>query len=470
MKYISTRGDRTERGFSEILLEGLAPDGGLYLPVSYPKIDTPTLERWRGLSYAELAYEILSLYVDDIPAADLKRLVSSTYTEAVFGTPQIVPIRPLEPGVWLEALSNGPTLAFKDMAMQLLGRLFEYELARRGQTLNILGATSGDTGSAAEYAMRGKRGVNVFMLSPHGRMSPFQQAQMLSLQDANIHNIAVEGVFDDCQDIVKAVSADLDFKRTYRIGTVNSINWARMLAQVVYYFAGYFQATTHNGQRVSFAVPSGNFGNICAGHVARMMGLPIERLVLATNENDVLDEFFRTGTYRVRRSAETFETSSPSMDISKASNFERFVFDLLGRDGDRTAELFGPTLARDGGFTLTAQERARMAGFGFVSGRSTHADRLATIRDTWARFGTLIDTHTADGLKVAREHLQPGVPMLVLETALPTKFAATIHEALGREPERPAALRDIESLPKRFTVMPVDASRVKDYIVRHVTA
>jgi threonine synthase len=470
MKYISTRGDRTERGFSEILLEGLAPDGGLYLPVSYPKIDAPTLDRWRALSYADLAFEILSLYIDDIPAADLKRLVSSTYTEAVFGTPQIVPIRPLEPGVWLEALSNGPTLAFKDMAMQLLGALFEYELARRGQTLNILGATSGDTGSAAEYAMRGKRGVNVFMLSPQGRMSPFQQAQMFSLQDANIHNIAIEGVFDDCQDIVKAVSADLEFKRSYRIGTVNSINWARMLAQVVYYFAGYFQATTHNAQKVSFAVPSGNFGNICAGHVARMMGLPIERLVLATNENDVLDEFFRTGTYRVRRSAETFETSSPSMDISKASNFERFVFDLLGRDGARTAELFGPAMARTGGFAVTPQEHAQIAGFGFVSGRSTHADRLATIRDAWTRFGTMIDTHTADGLKVAREHLQPGVPMLVLETALPAKFAATLQEALGLEPDRPAALRDIESLPKRFTVMPVDAPRVKDYIVRHVTA
>jgi threonine synthase len=470
MKYISTRGDLTQRGFSEILLEGLAPDGGLYLPVSYPKVDGETLQRWRGLSYADLAFEILSLYIDDIPAAELKRLVSATYTEAVFGTPQIVPIRPLEPGVWLQALSNGPTLAFKDMAMQLLGALFEYELARRGQTLNILGATSGDTGSAAEYAMRGKRGVNVFMLSPNGRMSPFQQAQMFSLQDANIHNIAVEGVFDDCQDIVKAVSADLAFKRAYRIGTVNSINWARMLAQVVYYFAGYFQATAHNGQKVSFAVPSGNFGNICAGHVARMMGLPIERLVLATNENNVLDEFFRTGSYRVRKSAETFETSSPSMDISKASNFERFVFDLLGRDGARTAELFGPAIARDGGFTVTAQERERIAGFGFVSGRSTHADRLATIRDTWARFGTMVDTHTADGLKVAREHLQPGVPMLVLETALPAKFAATLQEALGREPDRPAALRDIESLPKRFTVMPVDAQQVKDFIVRHVPA
>ncbi|MES2994302.1 MAG: threonine synthase, partial [Pseudomonadota bacterium] len=300
MKYISTRGDRTERHFCEILLEGLAPDGGLYLPVAYPKIDTATLAKWRGLSYHELAFEILSLYIDDIPPADLRALVAKTYTAEVFGTSAIVPLRALEPGVYLEALSNGPTLAFKDMAMQLLGHLFEYELARRDQQLNILGATSGDTGSAAEYAMRGKKGVNVFMLSPKGRMSPFQQAQMFSLQDANIHNIAVEGVFDDCQDIVKAVSNDLAFKREHRIGTVNSINWARLLAQVVYYFAGYFQATKSDTEQVTFAVPSGNFGNICAGHVARMMGLPVRQLVLATNENNVLDEFFRTGTYRVR--------------------------------------------------------------------------------------------------------------------------------------------------------------------------
>jgi threonine synthase len=467
VKYVSTRGDRTERRFCEILLEGLAPDGGLYLPLRYPRIDDATLTCWRGLSYAELAFEILSLYVDDIPADDLRKLVSSTYTEAVFGTPQIVPLKKLEDGLHLEALSNGPTLAFKDMAMQLLGALFEYELARRGETLNILGATSGDTGSAAEYAMRGKQGVNVFMLSPHGRMSPFQQAQMFSLQDANIHNIAVEGVFDDCQDIVKAVSADLDFKRTWRIGTVNSINWARLLAQVVYYFAGYFQATKHNSEQVDFAVPSGNFGNICAGHVARSMGLPIHRLVLATNENDVLDEFFRTGTYRVRKSAETHETSSPSMDISKASNFERFVFDLLGRDGARTADLFGPRLAREGGFSVTPAEFERIAGFGFVSGKSSHADRLATIRDTWQRFDTMIDTHTADGLKVAREHLTQGVPMLVLETALPAKFAETIQEALGRAPERPAAMVGIEDRPKRFSVMPVDAAAVKRYITEH---
>ena len=459
MKYISTRGDTTRRSFCEILLEGLAPDGGLYLPEQYPRVDAALLARWRGLAYHELAFEILSLYVDDVPATDLRALVDKTYTEQVFGTKAIVPLRALEPGVYLEALSNGPTLAFKDMAMQLLGQLFEYELGRRGQTLNILGATSGDTGSAAEYAMRGKAGVNVFMLSPLGRMSPFQQAQMFSLQDANIHNIAIEGVFDDCQDIVKAVSNDLDFKRRHRIGTVNSINWARLLAQVVYYFAGYFQATKTNDEQVSFAVPSGNFGNICAGHVARMMGLPIRQLVLATNENNVLDEFYRTGTYRVRTSAETQETSSPSMDISKASNFERFVFDLLGRDPARTRELFG-----SGTFTITPAEFDRIERYGFVSGSSTHADRLATIRDTHARFATIIDTHTADGLKVAREHLTPGVPTIVLETAQPAKFAETIVEAIGREPDRPAAMRGIENLPRRCEVMPADAAAVKAFI------
>ena len=464
MKYISTRGDSTPRGFSDILLEGLAPDGGLYLPASYPKIDAATLARWRGLGYHELAFEILSLYIDDVPAADLRELAAATYTEAVFGTPQITPLKQLEPALWLQALSNGPTLAFKDMAMQLLGRLFEYELARRGRTLNILGATSGDTGSAAEHAMRGRLGVKVFMLSPRGRMSPFQQAQMFSLQDANIHNIAVEGVFDDCQDIVKAVSNDLAFKRDHHIGTVNSINWARLLAQVVYYVAGYFAATRGNDEVVSFAVPSGNFGNICAGHVARMMGLPIRRLVLATNENNVLDEFFRTGTYRVRGSAETHETSSPSMDISKASNFERFVFDLLGRDAARTRELFQHEVEQRGAFTLSAPEFERLKDFGFVSGSSTHADRLATIRNTWQRFGVMIDTHTADGLKVARQHAEPGVPMIVLETALPAKFAETIQEAIGREPDRPRALRGIEALPKRFKVMSVDVQAVKDYI------
>ncbi len=470
MLYQSTRGHADQKHFCDILLEGLAPDGGLYLPVAYPQISDAKLtqlrEAYATKGYAALAFEILSLYIDDIPAADLQTICAKTYTEAVFGTPQITPLRQLEDGLYLEALSNGPTLAFKDMAMQLLGNLFEYELARRGEQLNILGATSGDTGSAAEYAMRGKQGIRVFMLSPHGRMSAFQQAQMFSLPDENIHNIAIEGVFDDCQDIVKATSNDLAFKRKYKIGTVNSINWARLLAQVVYYFAGYFQATRSNEEQVSFTVPSGNFGNVCAGHVARMMGLPIRQLVVATNENDVLDEFFRTGVYRVRGSADTHETSSPSMDISKASNFERFVFDLVGRDGARTKALFEQGVGQQGYFDLSgdpvfAQARER---FGFVSGKSVHADRLATIRDVYEQFGVMIDTHTADGVKVAREHLKAGEPMIVLETALPIKFAATIVEALGREPDRPAKFEGIEALPRRVRVMAADAEVVKRFV------
>lgn len=473
MLYLSTRGHAERKRFCEILLEGLAPDGGLYLPEHYPQLDDAALARLRATfntqGYAALAFDVLSLYIDDIPAADLKALCVKTYTQEVYGTKAIVPLRPLEDGLCVEALSNGPTLAFKDMAMQLLGNLFEYELARRGEELNIFGATSGDTGSAAEYAMRGKKGVRVFMTSPNGRMSPFQQAQMFSLMDENIHNIAIEGVFDDCQDLVKAVSNDLDFKTKYKIGTVNSINWARLLAQVVYYFAGYFQATTSNNQKVSFTVPSGNFGNVCAGHVARMMGLPVDTLVAATNENDVLDEFFRTGVYRVRGSADTHETSSPSMDISKASNFERFVFDLLGRDAVLTKDLFGAQISKNGAFDLSTNPHFSQAAtrFGFASGKSTHADRLATIQDVYKRFGQMIDTHTADGVKVAREHVKPGVPMIVLETALPIKFAATIVEALGEEPHCPAKFEGIESLPKRVHVMSADLAQIKAYITQH---
>ena len=475
MNYLSTRGHADRKRFCEILLEGLAPDGGLYLPEHYPQIDDATLTRWRQVyheqGYGDLAFEILSLYIDDISADDLKAICQKTYTADVFGTGEIVPLRHLENDLWLEGLSNGPTLAFKDIAMQLLGNLFEYELARRGEELNILGATSGDTGSAAEYAMRGKKGVRVFMTSPFGRMSPFQQAQMFSLMDENIHNIAVDGVFDDCQDMVKAVSNDLEFKRKFKIGTVNSINWARLLAQVVYYFAGYIQATTDNKQKVSFTVPSGNFGNVCAGHVARMMGLPIDKLVVATNENNVLEEFLRTGVYRVRSSTDTVETSSPSMDISKASNFERFVFDLLGRDGARVKALFSDTLSREGRFDLSADPVFDQVAtrYGFESGKSTHADRLKTIKDTFARHGVIVDTHTADGVKVAHEHLKKGVPMIVMETALPIKFAATIVEALGQEPNRPPGFEGIEALPKRVIRMAADAQAVKTYIAQHCT-
>ena len=470
MRYVSTRGASADRRFSEVLMEGLAPDGGLYVPTAYPKVDGATLRRWRGLSYVELAFEILSLYIDDIPADELRAIIGRTYTPEVFGSAQIVPLRALDESIALLNLSNGPTFAFKDMAMQLLGNLFESELERRGRQLNILGATSGDTGSAAEYAMCGKRNVRVFMLSPHGRMSPFQQAQMFSVQDENIHNLAIEGSFDMCQDIVKAVSADLAFKRRYSIGTVNSINWARLLAQVVYYFAGYFQATNENSERVSFCVPSGNFGNICAGHVARMMGLPVDKLVLATNENDVLDEFFKTGRYRVRASSETMVTSSPSMDISKASNFERFVFDLLGRDAQRVAQLFGTELSQRSQFALTAEETSRISSYGFVSGKSTHADRLRTIAETCKHHRTIIDPHTADGVKVAREHLRPGVRTIVLETALPLKFEDIIHEATGQTAPRPASVADLEQRPRRCEVIAPSADEVMAFIAQHCNA
>jgi len=474
MRYISTRGLSPAESFCDILLGGLAPDGGLYLPESYPQVSKETLARWRGLSYADLAFEVLSLYITDIPAADLKALVTKTYTAEVYAyarkpeaAKDIVPLTELEPGLSLLELSNGPTLAFKDMAMQLLGNLFEYVLDKRGQTINILGATSGDTGSAAEYAMRGKHNVKVFMLSPDGKMSAFQRAQMYSLPDSNIYNIAVRGMFDDAQDIVKAASNDAAYKAKYKIGAVNSINWARVAAQIVYYFKGYFEATKSNDEQVAFCVPSGNFGNICAGHIARQMGLPIGRLVLATNENDVLDEFFKTGVYRPRKTAETSVTSSPSMDISKASNFERFVFDLVGRDAAVVRELWAKVDA-GGAFDLRGTPHwAKLPEFHFVSGRSTHADRLATIRSVWEKYGQMIDTHTADGVKVALEHREAGLPMVVLETAQAVKFAETIREALNREPTRPAALEGIEKLPQRVEVMDADAAAIKDFVARH---
>jgi threonine synthase len=472
MKYISTRGQSPAISFSEILLGGLAPDGGLYLPESYPQFSDADLSAMRGMNYRDLAYAVLSRLVDDIPAADLKAIVDKTYVPEVYchtrkeqNAADITPTLTLEPGLHLLSLSNGPTLAFKDMAMQLLGNLFEYVLGKVGQETNILGATSGDTGSAAEYAMRGKKGIRVFMLSPYKKMSRFQTAQMFSLQDPNIFNIAVKGVFDDAQDIVKAVSNDSAFKAQNKIGAVNSINWARVAAQVVYYFKGYFAVTQSNDQQVSFAVPSGNFGNVCAGHISRMMGLPIKKLVVATNENDVLDEFFKTGVYRPRGAANTYHTSSPSMDISKASNFERFVFDLVGRDAGKTRELWNAVDA-GGAFDLKADGLFnKVADYGMVSGSSSHAHRMKTIRWVHEQYGVTIDTHTADGLKVALEYREPDVPMVVLETALPAKFEDAIAEALGHKPERPADLAGLEDLPQRFEVMDADVNAIKQYIV-----
>jgi len=460
VRYISTRGGAAPKRFTEILLEGLAADGGLYVPEVLPQV---RLGELRGLDYPALAHAILSLYMDDV--ADLGEIIDRTYSAKVFGSVDVTPLKTLEPGLYLLGLSHGPTLAFKDLALQLLGGLFESSLAKEGATLSILGATSGDTGSAAEYAMRGRRNIRVFMLSPHRRMSPFQSAQMYSLQDANIHNLAVRGVFDDCQDMVKKVNADAAFKAQHHIGAVNSINWARVAAQVVYYFKGYFAATRDDREQVSFAVPSGNFGNIYAGYVARRMGLPIRRLILASNENDVLDRFFRSGKYRISKRVK--QTTSPSMDISKASNFERFVFDLVDRDASRLKDLWR-RLDAEGEFDLSHTPYwQRVAQSGFVSGKSSDQDRLATIRAVYEKYRLMIDPHTADGLKVGLEYREPGVPLICLETALPAKFGATLREALGREPERPAELQHLERLPQRFTLIEPDAQAVKRYIASH---
>lgn len=468
MKYISTRGGMAAQSFSDILLEGLAPDGGLAIPENVPQISAAQLESWRSLSYPALAAEILSLFVSDIDRATLEQLTSQAYRPEAFQSEDIVPLRQLYDGMSLLGLSEGPTLAFKDMAMQFLGQVFPYVLNKRGSKLNILGATSGDTGSAAEYAMRGKDNVAVFMLSPEGRMSAFQRAQMYSLQDQNIHNIAVKGNFDQAQDIVKALASDLAFKSKWHLGAVNSINWGRIAAQIVYYFHGWLRATTGPQQQVSFAVPSGNFGNILAGHIARTMGLPIRRLILATNENNVLEEFFRTGIYRPRDAAHTFVTSSPSMDISRASNFERFVFDLVGRDASRVAALWRE-LGEKGYFDLSAYQAEFESKYGFLAGASSHADRLATIRSVMDRTGVLIDPHTADGIKVASKYTEPGIPMLILETALPAKFSEVIEEALGHPAPLPSGLENLESLPQRVTILPCEIEAVRAYITEHAS-
>ena len=471
MKYVSTRGTPDLGQFSDVLLMGLAPDGGLAMPESIPAFGPADLEALRGLSYPDLAFAVMRPFITDVPEDDLRALLHRTYRSDVFHSADMTPLTRLgDSQLYLLELSNGPSLAFKDMAMQFLGEIFEYVLERRGEVLNILGATSGDTGSAAEYAMLGKARVNVFMLSPHGRMSTFQQAQMFSLHEPNIFNIAVEGVFDDCQDLVKAVNADAPFKARYEIGAVNSINWARVLAQAVYYFKAYLALNLAPGQAVDFSVPSGNFGNVFAGYLAKSMGLPVGQLIVASNENDVLHDFFSSGTYHVRPTERVAMTSSPSMDIGKASNFERYLYLIADRDGAQTRTWWegvgrGEPVALHGSAhwdAVTASE--------FRSGRSTHADRLNTIRRIDREYGRLIDPHTADGVLVGERHLRPGVPMVCLETALPAKFGETVQEAVGRIPGRPERFLNIEAAPRTFEVMPNDVQVLKAYIAAKLGA
>ena len=470
MRYHSTRSLDQQLTSREAVLQGLAADGGLFVTDELPELHIDPASLTGG--YAGAARRVLGTLLPDFSAEEIAGAVEAAYGNT-FADPAVTPVTKIGSMHLLE-LYHGPTAAFKDMAMQLLGELFEYELTRRGDWLTIVGATSGDTGSSAEYALRGRRGLSVVMLTPAGRMTAFQRAQMFSLLDENIVNVAVDGVFDDCQDLVKAVNMDADFKATWHVGAVNSINWARLLAQVCYYVATWLRVTEEGADassKVSVVVPSGNFGNVCAAHIARQMGVPLGTLVVATNENDVLDEFFRTGVYRPRSSADTLATSSPSMDISKASNFERFIFDLLGRDGDATRALFDEALARDGYFDLsgTPEFASLRDTYGFISGTSTHADRLAEIARTEKESGYLLDPHTADGVHVARAvRSQIEGPLVVMETALPVKFADTILEATGHLPPVPERFAGIEGREERVTPLANSAEDLKALIAERV--
>ncbi|MCP3973519.1 MAG: threonine synthase [bacterium] len=461
MRYVSTRGGVPPVGFADAMIAGLAPDGGLYVPQELPAIDLAEIRSWSTLCYADLATEVISRFAGDMDRAVVAAACRQAYSAEVFGSTEVVPAVALMDDTWLLRLSNGPTLAFKDMAMQLLGRLFDAELARRGERLLVVGATSGDTGSSAEHAMIGRKNISVVMLSPLGRVSPFQAAQMYSIDEPNIVNLAIDGVFDEAQDLVKAVNADAAFKAAHSIGAVNSINWARVAAQIVYYVWAWLRLAPEPDGEIQMAVPTGNFGNIYAGTVARRLGLPI-RFILATNENDVLDEFFRTGVYRVRSKDQVAVTSSPSMDIAKASNFERFVFDLHGGDGAAVSRLWSQ-LHETGQFDLSSLSAFNSLSDWMVSGSSVHDNRVETIRRIAVGDGVLVDPHTADGIFVGQQLRRPG-PLVCLETAQPAKFGATIIEALGQDPPRPDGLVGLESLPQHVTVIDADLAAVRSQV------
>ncbi|AYD90677.1 threonine synthase [Actinomyces sp. 2119] len=475
MHYISTRGGMRPARFTEVLLSGLAPDGGLVVPLALPSLSADCLEAWRCLDYAALASKVIGLFATDVPEADLQTMTAVAYGPQRFPAP-VVPVRDhsaVVAGLHLVGLSEGPTMAFKDLAMQFLGQAVPYVLDKQGQVLNILGATSGDTGSAAEHAFRGQDAVNVFMLSPAGRMSPVQRAQMYSLHDPNIHNIAVEGVFDDCQDLVKTLSNDIAFKERYSLGAVNSINIGRIVAQAVYYVWAWLRVTDRVEERrrsdfqVDVCVPSGNFGNVYAGHIVRSMGLPIRRLIVATNENNVLEEFFSTGIYTPRSAEATLATSSPSMDISKASNLERFLWSLLGPERFSRA---WRELEDCGSLDLSDQVERIREEFGFIAMSSSHAKRLETIR-FMSSHGVTVDPHTADGITTALNLMEPSFPTLVLETARPEKFLGTVGEALGFPQPIPNTVSKLLALPQRKTTITADEQELRTIIATNaVTA
>ena len=460
MNYQSTRGGVRGIPFKEAVMMGLAEDGGLLLPESMPQFDPAELEQLAGLSYPELALRIISRYAADIPPADLKALIDKSY--ASFRHPEVTPVIHQD-GVYILELFHGPTLAFKDVALQLLGNLFEYLLEERGEQMNILGATSGDTGSAAIYGVRGKRNIHIFILHPHGKVSPIQELQMTTVTEPNVFNLAVEGTFDDCQNIVKRIFSDLEFKRAHALGAVNSINWARVLAQVVYYFYAWGQVSGVTGAReLYFSVPTGNFGDIFAGYIAKRMGLPIKRLVLATNANDILSRFIRSGDYSI---SGVNPTLSPSMDIQIASNFERYLFYLYDENPAMVRKVMA-VFQENGAVQFPEPLRQRIADE-FLTAAIDDARTVATIRDFHQATGYTLDPHTAVGVAAARQLQLQDAPVVCLATAHPAKFDQAVRQAIGHPPQRPVSLEGIEERESRCEMIEASEEAVKSYIRSH---
>jgi len=460
MKYMSTRGRIRDLNFKDAVMMGLADDGGLLLPESIPALTPGDIAALEKLAYPELAFQIISKFVGDIPSASLKDLIDRSY--ASFTHPEITPVVHQD-GVHILELFHGPTLAFKDVALQFLGNLFEYLLKERGEKMNILGATSGDTGSAAIYGVRGKENINIFILHPYQKVSPIQELQMTTVTDPNVFNLAIRGTFDDGQRIVKEVFGDLDFKAKYSLGAVNSINWARVLAQVVYYFYAWGQVRKQTDcQQICFSVPTGNFGDIFAGYVAKRMGLPISHLILATNENNILARFVTHGDYSIDSVVQTY---APSMDIQLASNFERYLFYLYDCQSGKVREAMSQ-LAATGKLTFGDKDLARVAN-DFKACSVNGEQTLSTIREFHARTGYVLDPHTAVGVKAAKELADGKTPVVCLATAHPAKFGDAVTRAIGKEPDMPPSLTGIEGREKRCEVVDADTTTVKNFLAAH---
>jgi len=459
MEYISTRGGDTAPDFKTAVMAGLASDGGLFVPAEYPKFSAKKIAAFKNLSYHELAYEIISPYVgDSIPAADLKKMLAETYSPKIFHHPQIAPLKKLYEGEYILELFHGPTLAFKDFALQFLGRVFDYFLAQSGEKINILGATSGDTGSAAIAGCMGRKNINIFILHPKGRVSEVQRRQMTTVLADNVFNIAIEGNFDDCQNLVKEIFGDPAFKKKYNLSAVNSINWARIVAQIVYYFYAALQLGAPS-QKISFSVPTGNFGDILAGYIAHKMGLPVEKLVIATNSNDILHRFLTTGTYKKQP---VIHTLSPSMDIQISSNFERLLFDYHKRKGQIIKNKIND-LNTEHEFSVETKVLAEIGKL-FASDAVNDTSILEVIGAVYAQTGESIDPHTAVGFMAGRNNILQA-PMVTLATAHPAKFPEAVKKATGLYPLLPTFLSHLHDSPERFTVLHNQAEKVREFIM-----